>query len=244
MVGQIQLAAPSIPVKTTLPVTPSPALKAVVSAPTPTALADSVKVASTPTGSIPANMFQTKTFDVIAEGRKNSTAGLTKANIKVPVKTALEPTIRLVEAVDPKIGQKLRKMDESDYALSHDGMKSFGQKHEIYAAWVAIAREGMTLHANDMVLDNHFWESNDAEKASILIHEMTHAGELPIISHFQKLAGTIRGLIKKDYGDPVEDRAYLKQWNAFPKLGITERDGVYWDVKTYLEDRKLLPAKA
>lgn len=244
MVGQIQLAAPSIPVKATVPVAPPPRPATPVIPASSTTVADKLQVARPATGSVPANMFQSKAFDVIAEGRKNTTTGVTKHTIKVPVKTALEPTIRLVEAVDPKIGKALRKLDESDFALSHDGMKSFGQKHEIYAAWVAIAREGMTLHARDMVLDNHFWALNDAEKASVLIHEMTHAQEIPIISHFEKLAGTIRGLIQKNYGDPVEDRAYLKQWNMFPTLGITERDDIYWDVKTYLEDRKLLPAKA
>ncbi len=193
--------------------------------------------AAVPTSVVP------QAFDVIAAGKINTTQGISKASIKVPVKTALEPTIKIVEAVAPEIGKALRKLDEDDFGLAADGMHDLFAKHDIYAAWVAVARErgSARLHFSDMVLDDRFWALRDAEKASILIHEMVHAGETPIISHVEKLFGTVYNKVKGiEWGDTVEDRAYLYQHKLFDKLGITQKDEVFWTVQTYLEDRKLV----
>lgn len=194
--------------------------------------------AQAPVAAAPAN----KALDVIAAGKINTTQGLTKAKFNVPVKTALEPTIKLVEAVAPEIGKALRKLGEEDFALAADGMHDMFAKHDIYAAWVAVARERGTakIHFSDMVLDDRFWALRDAEKASILIHEMVHAGETPVLSHFEKLFGTVYNKVKGiEWGDTVEDRAYVYQHKLFDQLGITQKDEVFWTVQTYLEDRKL-----
>lgn len=192
----------------------------------------------------PVSLFANQpAFDVIAAGKVNTTKGYNKANMPVPVKQALEPTFKLVDAVDPEIGKALRKLGNEDFGLAADGMHDMFAKHDIYAAWVAVARERGTakLHFSDMILDDRFWGLRDAEKASILIHEMVHAGETPIISHFEKLFGTVYNKVKGiEWGDPVEDRAYLHQYKGFEKLGITKNDEVYWGVQTYLEDRKLI----
>lgn len=211
----------------------------------PKAVQDSLSIKAR-TGAVPAAAvsFAAPAFDVIAAGKLNTTKGFKKGNMPGGVKAALEPTIKIVEAVDPKIGKALRELDESDFGLAADGMHDLFAKHDIYAAWVAVARERGTarLHFGDMILDDRFWDLRDAEKASILIHEMVHAGELPIISHFQKLGGTIWNKVKGiEWGDPVEDRAYLYQYHLFDKLGITRSDEVQWTVQTYLEDRKLVP---
>lgn len=192
----------------------------------------------------PISLFASKpAFDVMAAGKLNTTQGYTKAKMPVSVKTALEPTIKLVEAVAPEIGKALRELDENDFGLAADGMHDMFAKHDIYAAWVAVARERGTakFHFSDMILDDRFWGLRDAEKASILIHEMVHAGETPVISHFEKLFGTVYNKVKGiEWGDPVEDRAYLYQYKLFDKLGITKNDEIYWTVQTYLEDRKMV----
>jgi hypothetical protein len=182
-------------------------------------------------------------FDPVVAGKTNSTVGYSKAKMPVSIKTALEPTFKIVDAVDPKIGKELRNMAESDFVLADDGIHDMFAKHDIYAAWVAVAREKGTakLHFRDMVLDDRFWGMRDAEKASVLIHERVHAGDTPIISNFEKLIGSINNKIKGiDGGDPVEDRAYLHQYAVNQKLGITKNDEIYWAVQTYLEDRGLV----
>ncbi|MEZ0370446.1 MAG: hypothetical protein ACAI44_15260 [Candidatus Sericytochromatia bacterium] len=182
-------------------------------------------------------------LDPIAAGKLNSTQGFKKGHMPVSTRQALDPTIKIVEAVAPEIGKAMRKLDDGDFELAADGMQDVFAKHDIYAAWVAVARERGTarLHFSDMILDDRFWELRDAEKASILIHEMVHAGETPIISHFEKLFGTIYNKVKGiEWGDPVEDRAYVYQYGLFDKLGITKADEVFWAVETYLEDRKLI----
>lgn len=195
--------------------------------------------------STPLSLSVTKpAFDPIAAGKVNTTPHYSKANMPVPIKTALEPTFKIIDAVDPKMGKALRSMDESDFVLADDGIHDMFAKHDIYAAWVAVAREKGTakLHFRDMVLDDRFWKMRDAEKASVLIHERVHADDLPIISNFEKLFGTIKNKIKGiEWGDPVEDRAYLYQYEVNKKLGITDRDEIYWGVQTYLEDRGLVP---
>lgn len=191
----------------------------------------------------PVSLFGTQPLDIKAAGKLNTTKGYTKANMPVPVKTALEPTFKLVDAVAPEIGKALRKLDNSDFALAADGMHDMFAKHDIYAAWVAVARERGTakVHFSDMVLDDRFWGMRDAEKASVLIHEMVHAGETPVISHFEKLFGTLYNRVKGiEGGDPVEDRAYLYQQKLLAPLGITQNDEIHWTVQTYLEDRKLV----
>lgn len=185
----------------------------------------------------------TPVFDPKTAGKANTTANYSKANMPVPIKVALEPTFKLVDAVDPKIAKELRNMDESDFVLADDGIHDMFAKHDIYAAWVAVAREKGTakLHFRDMVLDDRFWKMRDAEKASVLIHERVHASDTPIISNFEKLFGSLHNKIKGiDWGDPVEDRAYLHQYKLFEPLGITSKDEIFWNVQTYLEDRKLV----
>lgn len=183
-------------------------------------------------------------FDPKEAGKRNTTPHISKANPPTSIKAALEPTIQIVEAVDPTIGKALRKMSDSDFVLADDGIHDMFAKHDIYAAWVTVAREkgNVRLHFHDMVLDDRFWKLRDAEKASVLIHEMVHAQDTPIISHFEKLFGTIYNKFKgRECGDPVEDRAYLHQYAVNQKLGINERDEIYWTVQTYLEDRGLVP---
>jgi len=195
--------------------------------------------------STPLSFAAKVAFDPIAAGKANTTPTYSKANMPVSVKTALEPTFKIIDAVDPKMGKALREMDESDFVLADDGIHDMFAKHDIYAAWVAVAREKGTakFHFRDMVLDDRFWKMRDAEKASVLIHERVHADDLPIISNFEKLFGTIKNKIKGiEWGDPVEDRAYLYQYEVNKKLGITDRDEMYWGVQTYLEDRGLVPA--
>lgn len=181
-------------------------------------------------------------FDPIAAGRENTTKGYSKAHMPVPVKEALEPTLRIIDTVNPKLAKVVRDLDEHDILLADDGIKDMFAKHDIYAAWTAVIREKGTanLHFGSMILDDRFWGLRDAEKASVIMHEITHSKEIPIVSHFQKLFGVIGNQIKGDYGDPVEDRAYLDQWNMFPKLGITDKDEIFWTVQVYLEDRGMI----
>ncbi|PIQ28177.1 hypothetical protein COW36_04935 [bacterium (Candidatus Blackallbacteria) CG17_big_fil_post_rev_8_21_14_2_50_48_46] len=189
----------------------------------------------------PLNLFSA--FDPKEAGKANTTPQVSKANRPASIKAALEPTFKIVEAVDPEIGKALRKMDDSDFVLADDGIHDLFAKHDIYAAWVAVAREKGTahLHFRDMVLDDRFWKMRDAEKASVIIHEMVHSKDTPVISNFEKLFGTIYNKVKGiEWGDPVEDRAYLHQNAVNQKLGITERDEIYWTVQTYLEDRGLV----
>lgn len=181
-------------------------------------------------------------FDPIAAGRKNTTQGYSKANMPVPVTVALEPTFRIIDAVHPEMGKVARNLDDGDILLADDGVKDMFSKHDIYAAWTAVIRERGTanLHFGSMILDDRFWNLRDAEKASVIMHELTHSQETPIISHFQKLFGVIGNRIKGDYGDPVEDRAYLDQFKMFDKLGIDDKDEMFWGVQVYLEDRGLI----
>ena len=242
-------AVQSAPISGPRPLPPAAARPALSPALSPAApsQADSLSLRLAPQGKLPAavavSLFAQPAFDPIAAGKLNTTQGYQKAAMPVSVTEALEPTIKIVEAVAPEIGKALRKLDNHDFGLAADGMHDMFAKHDIYAAWVAIARERGTarLHFSDMVLDDRFWALRDAEKASILIHEMVHAGELPIISHFEKLFGTVYNKIKGiEWGDSVEDRAYLYQYQLFDKLGITKSDEVYWTAQTYLEDRKLV----
>lgn len=182
-------------------------------------------------------------FNPIEAGKINSTKTYSKANMPVSIKEALGPTMRIVEAVAPEIAAALHKMDEHDFVLADDGIHDMFAKHDIYAAWTAIAREKGTakLHFYDMVLDDRFWKLRDAEKASVLMHEMIHAKDIPIISNFEKLLGTIYNKVKGiEWGDPVEDRAYKHQYAMFDKLGISSQDEIFWTAQVYLEDRGLI----
>ena len=88
------------------------------------------------------------------------------------------------------------------------------------------------------------YDLDDVEKHSVTVGLRwdLHEDETPVVSHLQKLGGTIWNKVKGlEWGDPVEDRAYLYQHQLFNKLGITSKDEVYWTVQTYLEDRKLVP---
>lgn len=215
-------------------------------APAPAPTKDHVAVSTLKTGSTPAPLAlfgQTAAFDPIQAGKLNTTPTISKANPPASIKAALAPTLKIIAAVDPKMAQAISKLDDNDFVLAADGLTDMFAKHDIYAAWVAVAREGGTakLHFSDMVLDDRFWKLNDAEKASVLSHEMVHAGDLPIISHFEKLFGVIKNKIDGvEMGDPVEDRAYVYQQAQFEKLGIGSSSEIFWTVQTYLEDRGLI----
>ncbi len=251
MVGAITFNRPETVTRpVSAPVIPqtAPAVSVPVSAKPTAAVADQLllsRATDTRVPSTPLTFAAKPAFDPVAAGKANTTPQYSKANMPVPIKTALEPTFKIIDAVDPKMGKALRGMDESDFVLADDGIHDMFAKHDIYAAWVAVAREKGTakLHFRDMVLDDRFWKMRDAEKASVLIHERVHADDLPIISNFEKLFGSIKNKIKGiEWGDPVEDRAYLYQYEVNKKLGITDRDEMYWGVQTYLEDRGLVPA--
>lgn len=219
----------------------SPAAMAPVA---PSTSTDHLQGPSTASGSAPATgvRFLSAT-EVIARGKLNTTATYSKAQMPVPIKEALKATLELVAAVDPERAKTLAAMEESDFLLADDGIKDMFAKHDIYAAWAGVIREkgSATLHFGSMVLDDRFWKLRDAEKASVLIHETIHAEEIPVISHVQKLVGVVGNRIKGDYGDPVEDRAYLHQHTLFEALGIGTKDEIFWTVQTYLEDRKMIP---
>lgn len=242
MVGAIRISAPAPQVSQplTLPVqTQRPTADPVLPAP------DRLQVQSRGDTRLPAQPLSLFSgFDPKEAGKRNTTVQIAKAKPPASIKAALEPTFKIVEAVAPEIGKALRKMEDTDFVMADDGIHDMFAKHDIYAAWVAIAREKGTvrLHFRKMVLDDRFWKLRDAEKASVLIHEMVHAQDTPIISNFEKLFGTIYNKVKgREWGDPVEDRAYLHQHAVNQKLGITERDEIYWTVQTYLEDRGLVP---
>jgi hypothetical protein len=242
MVASVQSGV-SIHTAAPLPVRPPAGALAPVSRAVP-APVDQLQT-SLPSGRVPAQPLKLfSDFDPIAAGKRNTTAQVSKAHRPASLKAALEPTFQIVEAVDPKTARALRQMRESDFEMAADGMHDMFAKHDIYAAWVTVAREKGTarLHFSDMILDDRFWKLRDAEKASVLIHEMVHAGDTPIISNFEKLFGTIANKVKGvEWGDPVEDRAYLHQAAINQKLGLGEGDEIYWTVRTYLEDRGLWP---
>ncbi len=236
------LAAEAKKVNTPVPAKPE---KTVAPAPSTTAN-DQVKLTATPVGSTPApvSLFPQKTaFDPIKAGKVNTTQGISKANSPASIKAALAPTLKIIAAIDPEMSKAISKLDDNDFVLADDGIKDMFAKHDIYAAWVAVARDSgtMNLHFRDMVLDDRFWKLNDGEKASVLSHEMVHAGDLPIISNFEKLFGVIKNKIDGvEMGDPVEDRAYVYQQAQFEKLGIDSSSEIFWTVQTYLEDRGLI----
>lgn len=172
----------------------------------------------------------------------NTTQGMSRENPPKSVKEALEPSLKILELYDSKAADWLRNLDEGDYLLAGKNIKVLGKKTEIYAAWTTIIREGITPHINDMVLGDRFWELSDVEKASVLYHEYIHAVDDPVIRQIQKLYGTVENLITKVYGDGAEDKAYLSQWEMMKALGV--KDGyIYYEVKSYLEERKIGPFK-
>lgn len=208
-------------------------------------LAPSDTLALSARGKVPASAisFAAPAFDPIEAGKKNTTQGLSKAHMPMPVKEALGPTLKIIRAVDPEMAKAIDKLDEDDFILADNGLKDLFGQHDMYAAWVAVVREGGTanLHFSDMVLDDRFWKLRDAEKASVLMHEMVHSKDIPIVSHFEKLFGTIKNKVQGvEWGDPVEDRAYVHQYQMFEKLGIGSSDEIFWTAQTYLEDRGLV----
>lgn len=240
--------SPALPLAHPIPQTPVPP-RTVTPAPIRPA-ADQLAV-QTRRGQIPAqavSFFQAPlpaaSFDPVAAGRQNTTAGFSKATQNQSVKSALGPTLKIVAAVAPEIAADIEKMDDKRFLLAENGIKDLFGQHDMYAAWTTVIREkgSARLHFRSMVLDDRFWKLRDAEKASVLMHEMIHANDTPIISNFEKLFGTLHNKIKGvEWGDPVEDRAYLHQYQQFSKLGITEKDEIFWGVQTYLEDRGLIP---
>jgi hypothetical protein len=244
-IGPRQVVSPSVQV-------PFKALPQAISSSTPSIANDQFifrNQTDTRLPSQPISLFQMPQtpakpiFNAIEAGKLNTTKTYSKADMPVSIKEALGPTIRIVEAVDPKLAAAIHKMDENDFVLADDGIHDMFAKHDIYAAWTAIAREKGTakLHFYDMVLDDRFWKLRDAEKASVLMHEMVHANDIPIISNFEKLFGTIYNKVKGiEWGDPVEDRAYKHQYAMFDKLGIKSNDEIFWTAQTYLEDRGLI----
>jgi len=174
----------------------------------------------------------------------NTTQGITKEKPPKDVKKALEPSLKILELYDSKAADWLRNLKKGDYLLAPYEIKVFGglMKQEMYAAWSSIIREGINLHINDMVLGNHFWELNDAEKASVLYHEYIHAVDDPVCRQVYKTYGAIENAITKNYGDKAEDKAYLAQWKMMQSLGI--KSGLmYEEVKYYMEERKIGPFK-
>ena len=161
----------------------------------------------------------------------NTTASLSKASPPAGIKAALEPTLKILEQHDSRAADWLRQLDEGDYDLAGDGLKStLGGTTEIYAAWTAVVRDGASLHVNQMVLGDLFWQMSDVDKASALYHEYVHAVDDPVARTFNKAAGAI--------GNKAEDKAYIAQWQFLKRFNITSGE-MYGTVKSYLDDRKI-----
>jgi hypothetical protein len=137
---------------------------------------------------------------------------------------ALQPSLRLLQAINPDISHWITQLNRENRIL--------WKPHATLFNWPVLASYDWRF--NNFYLGPDFWKLQEGEKAAVLAHEYFHYRQ----NRFWMVADTLgEGLSGKlsEYGSRTEDEAHLYQWYAYQALHMPPSDLV----KSYFSRRKL-----
>lgn len=135
---------------------------------------------------------------------------------------ALQPTLEILDAVAPEIGNWVRDRHQAGkilYAMPGNA------PDDAIAGYQPMTRQ--------LFLSNTFWRFSNGEKASTLAHEFRHSQQNIPKSIAVRMTQLITGDLLK-YPSRIEDEAYMYQLEFYRAVGMNPSD-----IRFYLDDRDL-----